>query len=186
MAAAIWTGNMIGSFNEAKNTTAWQIKYDAEHQAKQLLSKQNTEYYEAARHSITRDQFKDMFAESFILFSKNLKLKDIEHFTKVNTVTESNINTAFHDSTIVNRDTTHVKAFAYSDTHLRFSGYATADSLLATYKYYLSLQIAEGKKQRQGWWKKITLQPLKREKIVNAITGDTNTVITNLETYKIK
>ena len=182
--AAIWFGVRIGHKQQAKETVSWQVKYDSEHQALQKMSDNNQAYAQAAAHTISQEQFKDLFASEFQLFSKNFKLKDIEHYTDVQTVTTHNIKTTLRDS--ITRDTLHVKAFAYKDANLQFEGYTRNDSLYATYKHSLQLKIATGKEARKGLWRKLTLQPIRRTPIVQAIASDSNTIITNIQSITIK
>lgn len=179
-----YIGLLMGNRQQKVQTTHWQIKFETEHAARQLVSDQNTAYAEAAAHTISKDQFKDLFAESFQLFAKDMNMRDINHYTELKTITEHTIKTTLRDS--ITSDTTHVKAFAYTDANLNFNGYTTNDSLVASYKYYMELKIATGKKEREGFWRKITLQPFKREPIVQAVSNDSNTIITNIQSIKIK
>lgn len=182
--AAIFFGYKIGNHYQAKKTTEIKVKYDSEHAALQKVSDQNTLFAQAAANSLSKSEFKELFKEQWLLFAKDLKIKDINHYTEANIFTEHQIKTTLRDS--ITSDTTHVKAFSYADASLKFSGYTLNDSLIARYKYYLQLRIASGKEERKGLWNKITLQPFKRNKIVQAVASDSNAIITNIQSVNIK
>jgi len=182
--AAIYTGTLIGSNAHDIELQQLQIKYDSEHQAVLLISDNHIQYVQEHQNTISKDDFKEMFASEFQTFAKSLKLKNIEHFTDVKTITEHHIQTTLKDSII--SDTAHVNSFEYTSANLTFKGYTSNDSLIANYKYRLQLQIATGKQQRKGFWNKITLQPFNRIPIVQAISTDSNTIITNIKSITIK
>lgn len=151
------------------------------------LKSENQAYVQALEYSITQEQAKEMIQESLDVFNDKLKLKAIDHYAEIKTTTTNYINTLVRDSVIIkNSDTIKAKIINYSSNNLKLTGYLSAnDSLYLKYTNQFDLYIATGKQQRKGWFKKITLQPIKRVPIVQAYTSDSCTKINKIFSTKI-
>ena len=160
------------------------VKLDAQTESLQFMSKNGQAYAQSAARNLNKADFEQMFSDQYKLFSKDLSLKAIDHYTDAQTITTNNIHTRLRDSTI--RDTVHVKAFTYNSRSLKLNGYTTRDSAFVKWKHFLQLQIASGKEPRDGFWNKITMNPWHRKTVVKAISSDTNTVITNIQSITIR
>lgn len=147
--------------------------------------------YQIAPQQLTRADAKELFSDEFQKLEKELKLKRVSQVIKIESSTAGTVKLEFKDTVIHQEnmrrapDTIPARVFTYSDENIYFKGINVKDSITVDYRYSPKVDIARSLEPRQGFWKKITLQPLKRQSVYTIIPGDPHMQINRFSVLEI-
>jgi hypothetical protein len=131
--------------------------------------------------TLTRAEAKELFAQEFAFLEKQLGLRKVSQVIKLTGSTGGTVKTQVKDSSIqipYSQNTPVLaRTFSYADSNINLYGLELNDTLTIRYKYIARLTIARSLEPRGNFWKKITLQPLKRDPVYSCISKDTSFIL---------
>lgn len=156
--------------------------------------------YQVKPQVLTRAEAKQLFSDQIAFLEKKLELKKVSQIVNLSGSAGGMVRTQVKDSLILRSDpvqsensvgsvqsekTVVAKAFDYSDSNIYLSGIIIDSIAEIRYKYFARIQIARSLDHREGFWNKITLQPIKRHPVYSFFSNDTSFVFEKISVIDI-
>lgn len=135
---------------------------------------------------LTEKKAREIFEDEITMLENRLQMQKVSQMISLKGTASGKIKARVIDTSYNDLSGPHqARYFNYADSNIRISAITINDTTHAAYQYFLRLMIARSLEKRKGIWKKITLQPLKREPVYSAISPDTSLVLTRFSVLEI-
>lgn len=181
-----WIASVVEIYKARKDELRQKNNYEASVSGIRKFYHKELLEYRTKPVVLTERKAREIFEDEITMLENRLQMQKVSQMINLKGSASGTIKAPLRDTSLSRLyGPIEAKYFNYADSNISITALTVNDTTLVAYSYYLRLIIARSLEKRKGFWKKLTLQPLKREPVYSAISKDTSLKLTRFSVLEI-